>query len=127
MADDEVIDPDPPPDFVVERAACLPESLRFRSPVAMLQAPGDSTRWFVVEQNGTVQVFDNDDDVEETAEFIDIAGRVASDGDGQGSETGLLGMAFHPDFPTDPRVYLSYTALEGGGPGLAHQRIQDGR
>ena len=80
----------------------------------MLQAPGDATRWFVVEQNGTVQVFDNDDAVEDTAEFIDIAARVASDGDGQGSETGLLGMAFHPDFPTDPRVYLSYTALEGG-------------
>ena len=29
------------------------------SPVAMLQAPGDSTRWFVVEQGGRVRVFSN--------------------------------------------------------------------
>ena len=30
--------------------------------------------------------------------------------DGADGEMGLLGMAFHPDFPTDPRVFLSYTA-----------------
>jgi glucose/arabinose dehydrogenase len=40
-----------------------------------------------------------------SAQFIDISGRLTS-----GGETGLLGMAFHPNFPTDPRVYLSYTA-----------------
>ncbi|MEK6210843.1 MAG: hypothetical protein AABM64_10835, partial [Pseudomonadota bacterium] len=28
----------------------------FGSPVAMLQAPGNSTRWFVVEQAGVVRV-----------------------------------------------------------------------
>ena len=76
----------------------------FSSPVAMLQAPGDSTRWFVVEQAGRVRVFDNNPAIAVTAVFVDIAGRVTS-----GGETGLLGMAFHPDFPTDPRVYLFYS------------------
>ncbi len=36
--------------------------------------------------------------------FIDITSRVRS-----GGEMGLLGMAFHPNFPTDNRVFLSYT------------------
>ncbi|HKE93074.1 MAG TPA: PQQ-dependent sugar dehydrogenase, partial [Povalibacter sp.] len=31
-----------------------------------------------------------------------------------GSEMGLLGMAFAPNFPTDPRVFLSYTAIVSG-------------
>ena len=78
----------------------------FASPVAMLQAPNDSTRWFVVEQAGQVRVFDNDPAVATTDEFVNIDGmnRVTS-----GGETGLLGMAFHPGFPADPRVYLFYS------------------
>jgi glucose/arabinose dehydrogenase len=78
--------------------------LSFNKPVAMLQAPGDSTRWFVVEQAGRVRVFNNNDTVTTAATFIDISGRVTF-----GSETGLLSMAFHPGFPTDPRAYLFYS------------------
>jgi glucose/arabinose dehydrogenase len=74
------------------------------SPVAMLQAPGDSARWFVVEQGGRVRVFNNDPMVSTASDFIDITSRVNFAG-----ETGLLGMAFHPNFPTDPRVFLFYS------------------
>jgi glucose/arabinose dehydrogenase len=80
----------------------------FSSPVAVLQAPGDSTRWFVVEQAGRVRVFNNNPAIAVSAVFVDVAGRVTS-----GGETGLLGMAFHPDFPTDPRVYLFYSHTDG--------------
>ncbi len=38
-------------------------ALTFLEPVAMLQAPGDSSRWFVVEQNGIVRVFANQQNV----------------------------------------------------------------
>jgi len=30
-----------------------------------------------------------------------------------GSEQGLLGMAFHPDWPSDPRVFINYTDRDG--------------
>lgn len=69
----------------------------------MLQAPGDATRWFVVEQGGTVRAFSNSPQTTATV-FLDISSRVVS-----GGELGLLGMAFHPQFPTDPRVFLNYT------------------
>jgi len=40
--------------------------------------------------------------------FLDITGRIAS-----GGERGLLGLAFHPDYPTDPRLFVDYTNRNG--------------
>ena len=74
----------------------------------MLQVQGDSSRWFVVERFGTVRVFANNPAVTTTSDFINIDPRV----DSTCAECGLLGMAFHPDFPATPRVYLLYTGLE---------------
>ena len=67
-----------------------------------------SSRWFVVEKFGFVRVFDNNQAVTTTSDFINIADarRITC------AECGLLGMAFHPDFPATPRVYLSYTSLQ---------------
>lgn len=81
-------------------------NLRFSKPVAMLQAPGDPTRWYVVEQAGRVVVFDDDPAASKTRVFIDIRKRVNA----RGNEAGLLGMAFHPDYEANGQVILSYTA-----------------
>ncbi len=78
----------------------------FASPVEMVQAPGDSSRWYVVEQDGVIRMFDNDPNVTTSSVFIDIDARVDS---GPG-EAGLLGLAFHPDFANNNEVFLSYTA-----------------
>ena len=77
----------------------------FNLPVALMQAPGDGSRWFAVEQRGVVRVFDNDQTVSASSVFVDITGRVDSGPD----EAGLLGMAFHPNFANNDQVYLSYT------------------
>jgi glucose/arabinose dehydrogenase len=97
----------PPPHLRVQRVF---PALNFTQPVAMLQAPGDATRWFVVEQAGVVRVFANTPQVPTSSVFADITNLVTS-----GGEMGLLGMAFHPDFPTNPRVYLSYTNDSAAG------------
>jgi len=100
----------PPPagsdDFVLAPAF---QQLSFSQPVALLQAPGDDTRWFVVEQPGIVRVFDNQANVAASSVFADISARV----DDSFNEAGLLGMAFHPDFALNGEVFLSYTR---GGP-----------
>ena len=95
-----------PPLLGVERVY---PKLRFSAPVAMLQAPRDATRWFVVEQAGRVRVFADDPQAAASATYIDIEARVDS-----GGELGLLGMAFHPAYPANPRVYLSYTNADAG-------------
>jgi uncharacterized repeat protein (TIGR03806 family) len=81
-------------------------ALTFTKPILMLQAPGDTTKWYVVEQDGVVRTFANDNSVSSTTTFIDIDARVNS----TSGEAGLLGMAFDRDFATSGRVYLSYTA-----------------
>ena len=82
-------------------------NLVFSDPLALLQAPGDGSRWFVVERAGRVLVFPNAGTVTaaQVATFIDIRNRV----DASADEAGLLGLAFHPNFPNDARVFLSYT------------------
>ena len=86
-------------------------ALTFSAPVAMLQAPNDTSRWFVVEQGGVVRVLQNVPAVAATTtpDFIDISGQVTFSG-----EAGLLGMAFHPNFPADQRVYLFYSQTASG-------------
>ncbi len=86
-------------------------NLTFASPVAMTQAPNDSTRWFVVEQRGVIDVFANDPNTMSEALFLDITDRV----DDSDREAGLLGVAFHPQFPVTPEVFVSYTATGPGG------------
>lgn len=93
-------------------------NLSFSSPVLLLQAPNSSARWYVVEQAGRVRVFANDPAVAASTLFVDIAARVRS-----GGEMGLLGLAFHPQYPADPRAYLSYTT---GSPQLV-SRISEFR
>jgi glucose/arabinose dehydrogenase len=80
-------------------------NLSFNLPVAMLQAPGDGSRWFIVEKSGRVLIFDNVAGASSTDVFVDIDNRV----DSSGNEMGLLGMAFHPDFAQNGEVFLSYT------------------
>jgi len=98
--------PSGPPQVALTVQRVFP-SLSFASPVAMLQAPTDASRWFVVEQAGVVRVFANDPNIAAATTFIDISDRVSFPAD---SEAGLLGMAFHPQFSgIFPRAYLFYS------------------
>jgi len=76
------------------------------SPVDVTNAGDGSGRLFVVEQAGRIQVVR--DGTVGPRPFLDIVSRVAS-----GGERGLLGLAFHPDYPTDPRFFVDYT--DGAG------------
>ncbi|HEY6642097.1 PQQ-dependent sugar dehydrogenase [Povalibacter sp.] len=76
-------------------------SLSFDASVALLQAPNDNGNWYVVEQGGTIKRFSGTNPASaSTYGTVTVT---------SGGEMGLLGMAFHPDFPTDSRVFLSYT------------------
>jgi glucose/arabinose dehydrogenase len=76
------------------------------SPLAIVHAGDGSGRLFVVEQAGVIRIVRDGSLVD--APFLDITDRILS-----GGERGLLGLAFHPDFPTDPRLFVDYTDSEG--------------
>ncbi|MBI5611850.1 MAG: PQQ-dependent sugar dehydrogenase [Gammaproteobacteria bacterium] len=73
------------------------------SPVQVTHAGDGSGRLFIVEQRGTLRVYQNGQLA--GGFFLDIRTRVTA-----GGETGLLGLAFHPQFKTNGRFYVNYTA-----------------
>ncbi len=89
--------------------APYPNLASFSQPTKLLQAPGDDSRWFVLEKAGRIRVFDNLPGVTNHELWLDISAQVNAN-----SEGGLLGMAFHPDWPAVKEVYLSYTGNPGG-------------
>jgi len=97
--------PPPPPTGAISVNPLFTGLPSFTQPLAMLQAPGDASRWFVVEKPGTVRVFDNDPGVTASEVWLDLTGSISAAGEG-----GLLGLAFDPDFDSNGFVYASYTA-----------------
>jgi uncharacterized repeat protein (TIGR03806 family) len=87
----------------------FPNLVRFTGePVQMLQVKGDSSRWFIVERFGFVRSFENRPDVTTASEVLNIDARV----DSACAECGLLSLAFHPDWPSTPRAYVTYTSTD---------------
>ena len=73
------------------------------SPTKVLVEPVADPRWFVLRKSGQLVVFDPDN-ATATSTFLNLAGTVNTN-----SEGGLLGMAFHPDYPLVPEIFLYYT------------------
>jgi glucose/arabinose dehydrogenase len=80
-------------------------NLTFTSPVDLQNAGDGTNRLFVVEQAGRIKVFPNNSSATTSKTFLDITDRVTS-----GGETGLLGLAFHPNYETNGYFYVNYTA-----------------
>ena len=81
----------------------------FNSPVALvdLQASPESDRLFVVDQVGIVWILSEGKRIE--IPFLDLRDRIV-ELNAFYDERGLLGLAFHPDFGTNGRFYVSYSA-----------------
>ncbi len=75
------------------------------SPLAMVQPVGDS-RMFVIEQWGRVMIIE-DGELNGTP-FLDIRNLIV-DRHPDFDERGLLGLAFHPDFASNGKFYVSYS------------------
>ena len=61
----------------------------------------NSGRLFIVEKRGTIRIIENGVVLPDF--FLDIQSQVINSG-----ERGLLGLAFHPDFPTVPYIYVNF-------------------
>src|SRR5687767_2997074 len=79
--------------------------VQFTLPLAVVTAPGENNRVFVVEQGGTIVVIPNLANPTRGT-FLDISDRVA---DGNPSEEGgILGLAFHPNFSANGYFFVYY-------------------
>lgn len=75
------------------------------TPLGIENAGDGSGRLFIIERAGLIRILRNGNVKEQP--YLDIRGRVNSAGEG-----GLLGLAFHPDYPTSGYFYLNYTNVD---------------
>ena len=78
----------------------------FNSPVEIKNA-GDE-RLFVVEKSGKIKILNQNGSVNSTP-FLNIEDRVSTNA----NERGLLGLAFHPNYPENPFFFVNYTNNSG--------------
>jgi uncharacterized repeat protein (TIGR03806 family) len=104
--------PNPPPSTSGVTTQRVFPNLSFSQPLGLFQAPGDTTRIFILERPGRIRVFPNSQAATsgQVTTFLDITAKVDTQGEG-----GFLGMAFHPQWATKKEVYVSYTETGTGG------------
>lgn len=78
----------------------------FSQPTYVTDAPGDTSRLFVVEQAGRIRVVRKHKKL--GSPFLDIRSSVQS-----GGERGLLSMAFAPDYKSSGLFYVYFTGRNG--------------
>jgi glucose/arabinose dehydrogenase len=98
--------PPPPPPATVAGSAALVRIGGFERPVLVTAPAGDRERLFVVEQTGAVRVVRDGEVLAQP--FLDLREHVTARG-----ESGLLSIAFAPDYAESGLVYAFYNAREG--------------
>jgi len=84
-----------------------PVATNLDQPIGIFNAGDGSNRLFIIEQTGKIRILK--DGLLLTAPFLDITDRVGSNG----SERGLLGLAFHPNYAQNSNFSVNYTDKAG--------------
>lgn len=85
------------------------------SPILLKEAPDGSGRRFIVDQTGKIFILDSTNNLA-TTPFLDVSNKLVSLNSDY-DERGLLGLAFHPNFEANGRLFVYYSApLRAGAP-----------
>lgn len=88
-------------DNSITLARVLP-NISFNNPVKALQAPGDSSFWYVAELTGSIKRVANNAAASSAPNYVSLSVTY-------GGERGLLGLAISPDWPSRKELYVYYT------------------
>ncbi len=84
----------------------------FSRPLYVTHAGDGSGRLFVVEQSGAIRVVKDGEVLGQP--FLDVSGLISRQAlEGNYTERGLLGLAFHPNYAENGLFYINYTDLNG--------------
>ncbi len=89
---------------------------QFSKPLFLTASPDDTNRLFVVEQDGRILVVKGDRVL--PTPFLDISKKLST-----GGERGLLGLAFHPHFSSNGRLFVNYTRAQDGATVIAEYHV----
>ncbi len=96
------------PSGLVSSLSFAPVVTGLSQPVLVTHAGDGSGRLFVLERVGRIRVINNTGSLLPTS-FLDITSLVGS----SGSEEGLLGLAFHPNYESNGLFFVTYTDTSG--------------
>jgi glucose/arabinose dehydrogenase len=82
-------------------------NLTFSNPVELVNSGDGTNRLFVLTQSGKIFVFPNTPSANAKV-FLDLTDSVSQ----SGGETGLLGLAFHPNYSNNGYFYVDYTTRQ---------------
>jgi glucose/arabinose dehydrogenase len=94
--------------IVAQKLAAIPYVSGITSPIDLKHCGDD--RLFVAERGGRIRVINADGTLRATP-FLDITPKISSPTEG---EEGFLGIAFSPNYKTDGKFYVDYTARFSG-------------
>lgn len=106
----------PPPETAPDNVQALPDAAQYQwaqivqgltKPVGLTHAGDGSGRLFIIEQPGTIRIWQNGELL--PTPFLDIRARI-NDG---GSEQGFLGLAFSPGYAQNGYFFTNYTNARG--------------
>lgn len=89
------------------RGVRLQRIANFVQPLYLTSAPADASRVYVVQRGGQVMLLLKGH--KQSQPFLDLSASVST----QGSEQGLLGLAFAPDYAQTGFLYVDYTSKSG--------------
>ncbi|MEO6694314.1 MAG: PQQ-dependent sugar dehydrogenase [Ignavibacteria bacterium] len=81
----------------------------FSNPLFLTHSNDGTNRIFIAEKNGIVKVLPNDSSTSNVKIFLNMTNLIIT-----GSERGLLGLAFHPDYANNGYFYVNYTRASDG-------------
>src|SRR5689334_2620222 len=85
------------------------------SPLSVVESPDDTHRLFIVDESGKIWIVPANGTML-TTPFLDISSKLVALNPNY-DERGLLSLAFHPQFKTNGKFYVFYTAPpRTGGP-----------
>ena len=82
-----------------------PNLPNFSNAVEIVKANDGTNRLFVVQHRGLIYVFEDSPTVSQRKLFLDLSSIVSQ----TGNETGLLGMALHPNYAQNRTFFVCYT------------------
>ena len=94
------------------------DSIKFTTPLYLTSLSNEAEFVYIVQKNGQVLKVNTNDDTYDI--FLDVRSLI----DVSKNEKGLLGLAFHPNYPVDPRLFISYTNISDSV--IASLEVKDG-
>lgn len=104
--------PPRPPSTVAVKLERVYANVQLAAPMMLVQAPGDGSTWYAALRDGRIVTFASQNPADAPTVVANV-GQLAGRPVQQAEEGGLLGIAFHPGFAQNGKLYVTWVTTGG--------------